>query len=109
MGKLHDRIQEDLLLKAYRPHTLRAYLGCARHFAKHYLRSPEDMGDPEIRDFLLHLVRDRMASPATLSMYVNALMFLYNVTLKRPRTMPVILSPAEVIRIFGAIRPGRPG
>jgi len=116
MGKLHDRMQEDLLLKAYSPHTQRAYLGCARHFARHYLRSPEEMGEQEIRDFLLHLARDRKASPATLSMYVNALKFLYNVTLKRPeavqglaypkraKTLPVILSPAEVLRILAAIR-----
>src|SRR5271167_2774588 len=62
MGKLHDRMQEDLLLKAYSPHTQRAYLGCARHFARHYLRSPEKMGEQEIRGFLLHLVRDRQAS-----------------------------------------------
>jgi integrase/recombinase XerD len=116
MGKLHDRMQEDLLLKAYSPHTQRAYLGCARHFAKHYMRSPEEMGEQEIRDFLLHLVRDQKASPATLSMYVNALKFLYNVTLKRPeavqalahpkraQTLPVILSPEEVLRLFAAIR-----
>ncbi len=116
MGKLHDRMQEDLLLKAYSPHTQRAYLGCARHFARHYLRSPEEMGEQEIRDFLLHLARDRKASPATLSMYVNALKFLYNVNLqrpeevkgishpKRPKTLPVILSPEEVLRILAAIR-----
>ena len=116
MGKLHDRMQEDLLLKAYSPHTQRAYLCCARHFARHYLRSPEEMGEQEIRSFLLHLVRDRKASPATLSMYINALKFLYNVTLKRPeevkgishpkrpKTLPVILSPEEVLRVFAAIR-----
>ena len=116
MGKLHDRMQEDLLLKAYSPHTQRAYLCCARHFARHYLRSLEEMGEQEIRSFLLHLVRDRKASPATLSMYINALKFLYNVTLKRPeevkgishpkrpKTLPVILSPEEVLRVFAAIR-----
>jgi site-specific recombinase XerD len=49
-------------------------------------------------------------------MYVNALKFLYAVTLKRPevvkdlshpkrpKTLPVILSPAEVLRVFAAIR-----
>jgi site-specific recombinase XerD len=106
----------DLLLKAYSPHTQSAYLRCARHFASHYLRSPEEMGEQEIRGFLLHLVRDRKASPATLGMYVNALKFLYNITLKRPeavkeiphpkrpKTLPVILSPQEVLRIFAAIR-----
>ncbi len=80
-------MQEDLLLKAYSPHTQRNYLRCARHFAKHYLRSPEDMGEQEVRGFLLHLVQDRQASPATLDMYVNALKFLYNVTLKRPEAV----------------------
>jgi len=116
MGKLHDRMKGDLLLKAYSPHTQRAYLRCARHFAGYYMRSPEEMGEKEVRGFLLHLVRDRKASPATLDMYVNALKFLYNVTLKqpeavqglahpkRPKTLPVILSAEEVLRIFAAIR-----
>jgi site-specific recombinase XerD len=74
------------------------------------------MGEQEIRGFLLHLVRDRKASPATLGMYVNALKFLYNLTLKRPeavkgiphpkrpKTLPVILSPEEVLRVLAAIR-----
>jgi len=116
MGKLHDQMQEDLLLKAYSPNTQRSYLRCARNFAKHYMRSPEEMGEQEVRDFLLYLVRDRQASPANLDMHVNALKFLYNVTLKRPEvvqglshpkrptTLPVILSPEEVLRIFAAIR-----
>jgi len=116
MGKLHDQMKEDLLLKAYSPHTQKAYLRCARHFVSHYMRSPEEMGEQEIRSFLLHLVQDRKASPATLDMYVNALKFLYTVTLKRPeavkgishpkrpKTLPVILSPEEVLRIFAAIR-----
>jgi len=116
MGKLHDQMREDLLLKAYSPHTQNSYLRCARHFAGHYMRSPQDMGEKEVRDFLLHLIRDRKASPATQDMYVNALKFLYTITLKRPevvkdishpkrpQTLPVILSPEEVLRIFEAIR-----
>jgi integrase/recombinase XerD len=116
MGKLHDQMREDLLLKAYSPHTLKAYLSSVRHFVKYYMRSPQDMGEKEVRDFLLHLIRDRKASPATQDMYVNALKFLYTVTLKRPevvkdishpkrpQTLPVILSPEEVLRIFEAIR-----
>ncbi|MFP3868841.1 MAG: site-specific tyrosine recombinase/integron integrase [Desulfobacteraceae bacterium] len=116
MGRLHDQLREDLLLKAYSPHTLRAYLGCVRQFVRYYMRSPQDMGEQEVRGFLLHLVRDRKASTATQDMYVNALKFLYTVTLKRsevvkdishpkrPHTPPVILSPEEVLRIFEAIR-----
>ena len=115
MGKLHDQMEGDLILKAYSPHTQKAYLRGARHFARHYMRSPQEMGEQEVRDFLLHLVRDRNASPATQDMYVNALKFLYAVTLKRPevvmdlshpkrpKTLPDILSPAEVLRVFAVI------
>jgi hypothetical protein len=66
-------MQEDLLLKVYSPHTQTVYLRGARHFASHYMRSPEEMGEEEIRGFLLYQVRDRKASPATQGMYVNAL------------------------------------
>ena len=116
MGKLHDQMEGDLILKAYSPHTQKAYLRGARHFARHYMRSPQEMGEQEVRDFLLHLVRDRHASPATQDMYVSALKFLYVVTLKRPevvkdlshpkrpKTLPVILSPEEVLRVFKAVR-----
>jgi site-specific recombinase XerD len=116
MGKLHDQMEGDLILKAYSPHTKRAYLRCVQQFVRHYMRSPEEMGETEVRNFLLYLVRDRQASPATQDMYVNALKFLYAVTLKRPevvkdiphpkrpKTLPVILSPEEVLRVFAAIR-----
>ena len=70
------------------------------------------MGEKEVRDFLLHLIRDCKASPATQDMYVNAFKFLYTVTLKRPevvkdishpqrpQTLPVIISPTEVLNIL---------
>jgi integrase/recombinase XerD len=81
MGKLRDRMREDLILKAYSPHTQEGYLRCVRHFAKHHMRSPEEMGEREIRDFLFHLAKERKVSPFTQDQYVNALKFLYSVTL----------------------------
>src|SRR5208282_580557 len=107
MGKLHDRMREDLILKGYSPPTQNGYLRCARTFARHFMRSPEKMGEQEIREFLLHLVQDRKVSAATQDQYVNAIKFLYSLTLKRPetvkdishpkrrKTLPVILSPEE--------------
>jgi integrase/recombinase XerD len=116
MGKLHDRMRQDLILKAYSHHTQDSYLRCARAFVRHFMRSPEEMGEEEIREFLLHLVRDRKVSAATQDQYVNAIKFLYSVTLKRPevvkdishpkrpKTLPVILSPEEVLSVFEKIR-----
>lgn len=59
MGKLDDQMTGDLILKAYSPHTQRAYLGCVRHFVRHSMRSPQEMGETEVRNFLLHLVWER--------------------------------------------------
>lgn len=58
MGKLREQMEGDLILKAYSPHTQSAYLRGARHFVRHYMRSPQEMGEQEVRDFLLHLVRE---------------------------------------------------
>jgi len=57
MGKLHDQMQEDLLLKAYSPNTQRNYLRCARHFCQALYEIPGGDGGAEVRDFLLYLGR----------------------------------------------------
>jgi len=115
MGKLRDQMKADLSLKGYSPHTQRAYLRCAREFARHFMRSPGEMGEEELRAFLLHLVEERKVSAGVHGMYVNALKFLYRITLKRPevvenipypkrpKTLPDILSMEEVLAIFEAI------
>lgn len=116
MGKLRDRMREDLILRAYSPHTQEGYLRCAQQFAKHHMRPPEEMGEREIRDFLFHLAQERKVSAFTQDQYVNALKFLYSVTLKRPevvkdiphpkrpKVLPVILSPEEVLSFFERVR-----
>ena len=52
MGRLHDRMAEDLTLRNFSPATRRNYLLYARKFAGFFMRSPEDMGEAEIRQFL---------------------------------------------------------
>jgi len=66
MGALCQRMTEDLKLKNYSPNTQRAYLRCARQFAAFHMRSPVEMGESQIRDFLLSLAL-RKASPQTLA------------------------------------------
>ena len=62
MGQLHDRMAEDLTLRNFSPATRRVYLIYARKFAAFYMRSPEELGAPEIRRFLLHQTRRLSAS-----------------------------------------------
>ncbi len=108
MGCLSEKMLADMKLKGFARSTQHEYLLRARHFAAHYMRSPTEMGEPQLRDYLLHLVNEKKVSPATHHMYVASLKFLYKTTLDRPeevakipwpkvpRTLPDILSGEEV-------------
>ena len=116
MGALCLRMEEDLKLKNYAAATRAEYLRCAKRFAAYHMRSPAEMGEREIRDFLLALAFEH-ASPETLKMHVAALKFLYGTTLRRPEEivalpwpkvphrLPDILSGTEVDRLLGAVEP----
>lgn len=116
MGALCQRMAEDLKLKNYAPGTTREYLRCAKNFASFHMRSPAQMGEREIRDFLLSLAF-RKASPEKLKMHVASLKFLYSTTLRRPEEivalpwpkvphrLPDILSGTEVDVLLRAVEP----
>ncbi len=79
------------------------------------MRSPAEMGEKEVRQFLLYLIQEKKAAPSLYKAYLSSLRFLYTQTLKRPEvvkdipspkmpnTLPVVLGRAEVIRILGAL------
>lgn len=116
MGQLRDRMEADLRLAGYSPSTRRIYLLYAKLFAKHHERSPSEMGEDEIRQYLLHMVVKKKVSRQTYRQIRAALIFLYSVTLKRPTEvdhlpvqrnkvkLPVILSGTEVQRVLDAVR-----
>lgn len=116
MGMLSEKMLEDLKLRNRSVITQRCYLSCARRFVQHFdNRPPAKLGEPEIRGFLLHLVNERGASPATHHQHVAALRFLYKVTLRRPGAvaripfpkvpwrLPEILTGSEVERLLKSI------
>jgi integrase/recombinase XerD len=114
MGKLREKMARDLELRNYRPSTCKDYLACARNFAAHFRRSPDQMGHNEICSFLLHL--KRTSGDANHKLHLAALKFLYRHTLGRPeeveaipwpkvkRPLPDILSGSEVDALLRAVR-----
>lgn len=62
MGQLRDRMEADLRLGGYAPSTRKIYLGYARLFAKYHMRSPAQMGEAKIRQYLLHMVEEKRIS-----------------------------------------------
>jgi len=119
MTTLRQRLIEDLQVRNRSPHTIRSYVACIAHFARHFGKSPELLGPEEIRQYQVYLVNERRVSLSYLIQIVAALRFLYCVTLQRdwairhiaypkqPKRLPVVLSQAEVRRLFDAIRSPR--
>ena len=116
MGRLHDQMKRDLELKNYSPKTRSCYLASVKGFALHFHRSPAELGDQEIREYLHYLIQEKKASQSVISQSYSALKFLYETTLKRdwnglriPRAkmgkkLPVVLSQQEIQAIFSATR-----
>jgi site-specific recombinase XerD len=115
MGKLRDQMIEDLQLRDYARGTCKAYVDCARAFVAYHRKPPQQMGELEIRQFLMHLVETKKASPASRKMHVAGIKFLYEVTLRRPEVVaaipwpkvphgiPQILSGSEVTKLLDAV------
>src|SRR4051812_8706959 len=83
MGKLRDRMEEDLKLGGYSPATQRVYLLYAREFARYFMRSPADRGEQETRAYLMHRIEPQ-CPPKTSPKVRAGLKFLYTATLRRP-------------------------
>ena len=116
VAPLRQRLVDDLRLRNYSPRTIQTYVWAVTRFARHFGRSPEVLGVAEIRACQLHLLHTKKASWTQFNQTVCALRFLYRVTLGRaetvevipygkvPKTLPAVLSRAEVLRVFAALR-----
>jgi integrase/recombinase XerD len=118
MTPLRQRFVDDLRLRNYAHRTITTYVGHVAAFAKHFGRSPDLLGPEEVRAYQLHLL-ERKLSWSYFNQAVCALRFLFGTTLgrpeqlpmipygKRPKTLPTVLSPDEVLRLIEAEVPGR--
>jgi integron integrase len=99
--------------------TEKAYWAWISRFVLfHDRRHPKEMGAPEIAAFLSALATEGQVSASTQNQALSALLFLYREVLemdfaaleglvraKRPRSLPVVLSRAEIDRLLGELEP----
>jgi integrase/recombinase XerD len=112
MTPLRRRFIEDLQLKHFAPGTINVYVHAVSSFARHFGKSPEQLGFEHVRQFLIHLIQKRRVSSGTYIVYLAALRHLYHVTLNRPgqldsfpvknreHKLPVVLSQDELRRLL---------
>src|SRR6202140_914145 len=115
ISPLRQRMLEDMRLRKLAPQTQASYVRAVRRLAGYLRRPPDTATVEELRKFQLHLV-DQGTSPITLNATITGLKFFFDVTLDRsdlmskmkpvfvPRTLPVVLSREEVVRLISACR-----
>jgi integrase/recombinase XerD len=119
MKVLRQRMIDDLKLRNRSPRTIQCYAAVVTRFAKFVARPLEECGCEDVRGYQKHLL-EAGASWTAFNQAVSALKFLYRTTLRvswsveeipygrRPRKLPVVLSPEEVIRLIEAVDAAMP-
>ena len=93
MGKRKESLVKDLKLRNYSDRTVDTYTSSVKGLVAHFMRPPENLGEAEIREYLLHLKEERRLEPATRHGAVSAIKFFYNCTLGRPEVVAGIPYP----------------
>ena len=112
MTHLRQLMLDELQRRNYSPNTVRSYVHAVEDFARYFRRPPEQLGPDHVREYQVHLFRDRKLSPRTIEGRSAALRFLFVKTLRRPylpdtipfpkqhKRLPTVLSQEEVARLI---------
>jgi len=115
--ELIARMKAEIRRRGYSIRTEQTYLSwVARYIGFHQGHNPADLDMSAISSFLEHLALARNVSTSTQNQALNALVFLYKhvlgqelgklesfVRAKRPKRLPVVLTPGEVRRLLGGM------
>ena len=112
MGELHDRMQQDLILRGMSPRTQESYLAAVRGLAKYYHQRPDTLSEAQVQAYIRSLIEERRLAPSSVRVAVMGVRFFYTQTLqqtwtnlplpKRTKTLPEVLSREEVARLLAS-------
>jgi site-specific recombinase XerD len=107
---------EDMQVRNLALNTQTSYVQQVSLFARYFNKSQEQLGPEDIRTYQVYLTNEKKLAPGSVLIAVAALRFLYRVSLKKdwpfedvipapkkPQTLPVVLSPEEVLQFLGCV------
>ncbi len=116
MTSLRQRMTEDMQIRNLAVNTQESYVQQVSLFARYFNQSPELLGPEQIRAYQVYTTNEKKLSTGSILIAISALRFLYRVTLKKewtfediipapkkPQTLPVVLSPEEVIQFLTCV------
>jgi len=116
MTSLRQRMTEDMQVRNLALNTQTSYVQQISLFARHFNKSPEELGPEDIRSYQVYLTNEKKLATGSILIAVAALRFLYKISLKRewpfddvipapkkPQTLPIVLSPEEVLQFLDCV------
>jgi integrase/recombinase XerD len=112
---LRERMRSILRSRNYSPRTEETYIAAVAHFARHFGKSPDQLGAAQVTEYQIWLREHKHVSATSLNQTVCALRFLYGQVLgradevqrivyaRREKRLPVVLSPEETARFLSSI------
>ncbi len=116
MTRIRKMMLDELQRRNYAQSTVRSYIKAIEDFARYFGKSPERLGPEHMRQYQVHLFRDRNLGAGTVEGRAAALRFLFIKTLHRPylpdqipfpkraRRLPTVLSPEEVALLIDSAK-----
>lgn len=93
MSILRQQLIRELVLRNYSPRTVEAYVSAVYLLAKYYKRSPDNISNQELKDYLFHLAGERKLSASTINQTSSGLRFFYQHVLGRASEEVVTVLP----------------
>lgn len=110
------RMADDMLIRNLSPSTIEAYTYHVDNFLRYCGQPAEELGPDEIRQYQLHLIRDKQTGWSRFNQAVCGLRFLYRFTIprpwhvtmipfgKRPKRLPLVLGQEDASRLIACTR-----
>ena len=103
---LFEDLRRELVSRKYSYKTVKTYLYYNKNFLNFVSKSPSDITNDDIKNFLVYLSEEKQSATSTLNQAINALKLYYGMMLKkkfvyevkRPRKdkkLPIVLSKEE--------------
>jgi site-specific recombinase XerD len=115
MITLCERLIQDMQLQGFSPRTQQAYARAVRKLADHYHKAPDLVTEEELRQYFLYRTNVSRWSRVACTIALCGIKFFYERTLKRDwttvglakpkrvKTLPSVLSVAEVRRALACV------
>ncbi len=109
-----EDLKRELVSRKYSYKTVKSYIYYNRNLLGFTNKSPSDINDADIKNYLFYLAEEKKVASSTLNSAINALKFYYERILrkrfiyeirrpKKDNKLPVVLSQEEVIKILSSV------